>query len=57
MKLYSQSDIGILGAMINYNPNAGASAGAFNGGSNLHKLTLSTSANFVIPIIQPSCNF
>jgi len=54
MKLFNaQADIGILGAMINFNPNA--SANAFNGGSNLHKLTLATSAMYTIPIFAPSC--
>ncbi|MBL8168946.1 MAG: hypothetical protein JNJ50_12360 [Acidobacteria bacterium] len=55
MKLYSQSDIGILGSVINLNTNAGASAGAFNGGHNLHHLTLSAAANYVLPIFPPSC--
>lgn len=54
-KVYSQSDIGMLGAAINSNPNAGASAGAFNGGHNLHALTLSAAANYVIPIFPPNC--
>ena len=55
MKLWSQSDIGILGAVINFNANSGAQAGAFTGGHNLHKLTLSASANYVIPVFPPSC--
>lgn len=54
-KVYSQSDIAMLGAMINSNPNAAASAGAFNGGHNLHALTNSAAANYVIPIFPPSC--
>jgi len=53
MKFYSQADIGILGAVINFNPNAGF--GASNGGTNLHKLTLSASASYTIPILPPSC--
>lgn len=54
-KVFSQSDIGILGAAINSNPNAGSSAGAFNSGHNLHHLTLSAAANVVIPVFPPSC--
>jgi len=55
MKLWSSNDAGLLGAMINSNANAGANAGAFNQGHNLHKLTLTTSASFTIPVITPSC--
>jgi hypothetical protein len=55
MKVWSPSDIGILGAMINANANAGAQANAFNGGHNLHKLTLSAAASYTIPIFPPSC--
>ncbi len=55
LKVASQSDIGILGAAINFNPNAASSAGAFNQGHNLHKLTLSSAASYVIPIFPPSC--
>jgi len=55
IKIYSQSDIGILGAAINLNANAGTAAGAFNGGHNLHHLTLSAAANYVIPVFPPSC--
>lgn len=53
MKLYSQSDIGIIGAMIN--KNGTGTSGAYNGGHNLHKLTLSSAANLVIPVFPPSC--
>jgi hypothetical protein len=51
MKFWSTSDIGILGSAINFN----AAASGFNGGHNLHKLTLSAAANYVIPIFPPSC--
>ena len=46
---------GILGAAINTNANAAANAGAFNGGHNLHKLTLAAAASYVIPVFPPSC--
>ncbi|MGE0882837.1 MAG: hypothetical protein AB7P14_04785 [Blastocatellales bacterium] len=56
MKIYNQTGaIGILGAFINKNDNAGASAGAFNGGSNLHKLTLTPTSTYTVPVFPPSC--
>jgi len=55
-KVFSQSTgVGILGAMINLNPNAGTSAGAFSGGHNLHKLTLEPTTNFVVPVFPGNC--
>jgi hypothetical protein len=56
-KVYSQSptDIGILGAMINFNANANAQANAFNGGHNLHKLTLSAANTYIVPVFPASC--
>lgn len=56
MKLYNNSsDIGILGASINFNTNAGSQPGAFNGGHNMHKLTLSASNTYTIPVFPPTC--
>ncbi|MEP7337889.1 MAG: hypothetical protein ABI977_09095, partial [Acidobacteriota bacterium] len=55
MKLYGGTDIGIVGAALNYNPTASDSAGAFSQGHNLHKLTLTTSATLALPIFPPSC--
>ena len=54
-KTYSQSDIGILGAAINLNANAGTAAGAFSSGHNLHVLTLSAAATYTIPVFPPNC--
>jgi hypothetical protein len=54
-KFYSLSDIGLLGAQLNYNASAGAAANAFNQGHNLHKLTLTTAASLTIPIFPPNC--
>lgn len=55
VKLGSQGGtIGILGAQITANANAATSAGAFNGGHNLHKLTLTTSS-YTVPVFPPSC--
>ncbi len=67
MKLYTvsavdQTPVGgsadsraILGAMLTRNPNAGASANAFNGGHNLHKLTLNPITVVRIPVFPPNC--
>lgn len=55
MRLYSQSDFGITGAAINANSNAASTAGAFNQGHNLHTLTLTTAAGYVIPVFPPNC--
>ena len=54
LKLYSQSDIAMVGASINFNPNSAASAGAFNGAHNLHKLTLSSAGSFIVPVFPAS---
>jgi hypothetical protein len=51
MKFWSTSDIGILGAAINFN----AGASGFNGGHNLHKLTLSAAANYTVPVFPAAC--
>ncbi|MDQ3011655.1 MAG: Ig domain-containing protein, partial [Acidobacteriota bacterium] len=55
LKLFSQSDIGISGAAINFNANSGTTAGAFNQGHNLHKLTNTSTANYTIPVFPPGC--
>jgi hypothetical protein len=46
---------GMTGAAINFNPNADSSSGAFNQGHNLHKLRLTNTANYIIPVFPPSC--
>ncbi len=55
MTLTSASDIGLLGALINFNPNAATNATAFNGGHNLRKLTLSTTNSITMPVAPPMC--
>jgi hypothetical protein len=55
MKLYSESDIGMFGAVINLNKNSNAQSGAFNQGHNLHKLTLTQAATLTIPVFPPKC--
>ncbi len=55
LKVFSQSDIGISGAAINFNANAATTAGAFNQGHNLHILTNTSTANYTIPVFPPGC--
>jgi hypothetical protein len=54
-KFYATGEIALLGAQINYNPNAGTATNAFNQGHNLHKLTLTTSTQLTIPVFPPNC--
>ncbi len=54
MKLWSDSTAaGLFGAVINSNP--GTAANVFNGGHNLHKLTLNAAPTVTIPVFPPSC--
>lgn len=56
MKFSNQTaDVGVLGAVLNFNSSSGLNAGAFTGGHNMRKLTLSNSNNFIIPVFPPSC--
>jgi hypothetical protein len=57
MRIYNNiNDVGLLGAVINFNANAGSQPGAFNGGRNMHKLTLTNgAATYTIPVFPPSC--
>ena len=56
MKFYNNAaDTGILGASINVNPNASSNPGAFNGGHNMHKLTLSATNTYTVPVFPPTC--
>ncbi len=54
MKFWSSSNVGIAGAVFNFNQNAGSATGAFTGGRPLHKLTLGEDA-YTIPIFPPTC--
>jgi hypothetical protein len=55
VKFYALSEIALLGAQINFNPNARTAANAFNQGHNLYKLTLAGSTQLTIPIFPPNC--
>jgi len=50
-------NVALSGASINFNPNATTAANAFNQGHNMHKLTLTTSAQLTIPIFPSNCGF
>lgn len=54
MKMAGDADIGLLGAVINFNPNANAQGSAFNGGHGLRALTVTPAASFVVPV-APGC--
>lgn len=54
-KIYGQSDIGLFGAAINFNPNTRAVIKAFNQGRNLRKLSLTNAASITIPVSPPDC--
>jgi hypothetical protein len=52
----SQNDgAGIIGAAINADTSNGVNTNVFKGGHNLHKLTLTNTTIFTIPIFPPSC--
>jgi hypothetical protein len=55
MKLSADADFAIIGATINFNPNAGSSSNAFNQGHNLHKLRVTTGATLTMPVFPPAC--
>lgn len=56
MKLYAANEnAAIIGAMHNRNDNSLSSPGAFEGGHNLHVLTLLPNAVITVPIFPPSC--
>lgn len=53
-KMFTYTGAPLLGAVINYNPAAAASATAFNQGHNLHKMSL-TNSTMEIPVFPPNC--
>jgi hypothetical protein len=55
MKFWAQASTrGLFGAVINFNPNVEAGP-HFNGGHNLHHLTLTPTSSFTIPVFPPAC--
>lgn len=55
LKIWAGDGVAIIGAQHNRNDNSGASPAAFEGGHNLHKLTLLPTATIIVPIFPPSC--
>jgi len=53
-KFWAADDRAITGAQITFNPSAGIRPGAFSGGHNLHKLTLTGTSTITIPIFNPT---
>ena len=54
LKFWATNNRALLGAVINKNTQA--SATAFNGGHNLHKLTTTTAGAYEIPVFTAMCN-
>jgi len=50
LNFFATGGAGLLGAVINFNPNAGASAPAFSHGRNLHLVTLAPNSSLDIPV-------
>lgn len=56
LKLWpAQSDSGIIGAIINFNPNIQSSSSAFNHGRSLHHLTLTRDVIMTVSVSPPKC--
>lgn len=55
MKLWSEENVAILGAIINRNDNTAISANAFAGGHTLHVLRLNERVVITVPVFPPSC--
>ncbi len=50
LSLFATGGAGLLGAIINFNPNSSSFAPAFNHGRNLHLVTLAPSSSLDIPV-------
>lgn len=57
MRFYAQDDVGIIGTIISHHPATRTTASAFNGGRNLHKITFTGGAKFLLPIFPAACIF
>ncbi len=55
LSLSATSDIGLVGAVVNFNANSTNLRSAFNGGQLLHALTLSTTNSLMMPVFPFSC--
>jgi CSLREA domain-containing protein/uncharacterized repeat protein (TIGR01451 family) len=55
LKLWAANEVALVGAALTRNDNAQTSAGAFEGGHNLHILRLLPNAVITVPVFPPSC--
>jgi subtilisin-like proprotein convertase family protein len=55
MRLWHRNQLPLIGAAINFNSNAAANSNAFNQGHNLHKLTLTNTGVWTVPVFPPTC--
>ena len=55
LKIGRSSDGAIVGAAINFNPNATTRSAAFTQGHLLHTLTLTTNSSLLVPVFPPNC--
>jgi hypothetical protein len=53
MRFSDVAGVPLMGSIINYNPDAKTSFSAFNQGHNLHHLTYTNTAKYIIPIFRP----
>lgn len=53
--LVNGSPQGMLGAVLNFNPNTRVNSSAYNQGRLLHKVTFTTTSALTIPIVPPNC--
>ncbi|MFN0120362.1 MAG: Calx-beta domain-containing protein [Blastocatellia bacterium] len=55
LKMWTASDNGIIGAVINHNPNTATGGNAFAGGRNLPWLRMADRESLTIPVYPPHC--
>lgn len=55
LQIWRDADAPLIGAALNFNPNAGLSGSQFNGGHNPRKLTLTAAGSMTIPLFPASC--
>lgn len=55
LQIWRDADAPLIGATLNFNPNAGSSSSRFNGGHNLRKLTLTAAGSVTVQILTPLC--
>ncbi len=56
LRVWAGEDIGLAGAVLNFNANAGSAPNAFNGGQPLRTLTLAHKIELTIPVRPSTCD-